>query len=104
MKHAVPHDLGQDLAKKVADSAFASYAQKFAKYDPKSNWMSPTRANISFSVKGMTLSGSLEVSSTAIEMDLDVPFLLRPFKGTAISVIEGEIREWIKKAKAGEIK
>ena len=104
MKHAVPHDLGQDLARKVAEAAFASYAQKFAKYQPKANWVTPTRANISFGVKGMTLSGSLEVSSTAIEMDLDVPFLLKPFKGTAISVIEGEIREWIKKAKAGEIK
>lgn len=104
MKHAVPHDLGQDLAKKVAESAFASYAQKFAKYEPKATWVTPARANISFSVKGMTLGGTLEVSSNAIEMDLDVPFLLRPFKGTAISVIEGEIREWIKKAKAGEIK
>jgi hypothetical protein len=103
MKHAVPHDLGQDLAKKVADSAFASYAKKFGKYNPKSSWVSPNRANISFSVKGMTLSGTLEVSATTIEMDLDVPFLLKPFKGTAISVIEGEIREWIKKAKAGEI-
>jgi putative polyhydroxyalkanoic acid system protein len=103
MKHAVPHDLGQELAKKVADSAFASYAQKFGKYDPKSVWVSPTRANISFSVKGMTLKGTLEVSSTTIEMDLDVPFLLRPFKGTAISVIEGEIKHWITKAKAGEI-
>jgi hypothetical protein len=52
----------------------------------------------------MTLKGSLEVSPTSIDMDLDVPFLLKPFKGTAISVIEGEIKEWIKRAKAGEIK
>ena len=103
MKHAVPHDLGQDMAKKVADAAFASYAKKFAKYNPTANWVSPKRANISFGVKGMTLSGTLEVSATTIEMDLDVPFLLKPFKGTAISVIEGEINEWIKKAKAGEI-
>jgi hypothetical protein len=104
MKHAVHHDLGQDLAKKVADAAFASYAQKFAKYSPKADWTSPKHANISFSVKGMTLTGSLEVSATAIEMDLDVPFLLKPFKGTAIAVIEGEIKEWIAKAKAGEVK
>jgi hypothetical protein len=104
MKHAVHHDLGQDLAKKVAESALASYAQKFAKYEPKSNWVSPTRANISFSVKGMTLTGALLVSATTIEMDLDVPFLLRPFKGKAISVIEGEIKEWIQKARAGEIR
>jgi hypothetical protein len=103
MKHAVPHDLGQDLAKKVADAAFASYARKFEKYKPTSTWVSQNRANISFSVKGMMLTGALEVTSSAIEMDLDVPFLLKPFKGTAISVIETEIKEWIKKAKAGEI-
>jgi len=104
MKHAVPHDLGEDLAKKVAESAFASYAQKFAKYSPVADWVTPKKANISFSVKGMTLRGSLEVSATSIDMDLDVPFLLKPFKGTAISVIEGEIRAWINKARAGEIK
>ena len=103
MKHAVVHDLGQDLAKKVAESAFASYAKKFEKYSPKADWVTPKRANISFSVKGMTLTGTLEVSASTIEMDLDVPFLLKPFKGTAISVIEGEIREWIEKARAGEI-
>jgi hypothetical protein len=28
-----------------------------------------------------------------------VPFLLRPFKSQALGVIEGEINEWIKKAK-----
>jgi hypothetical protein len=104
MKHAVPHDLGQDLAKKVAESAFASYQQKFAKYSPTADWVTPKRANISFSVKGMTLKGSLEVSASSIDMDLDVPFLLKPFKGTAISVIEGEIKEWIRKARAGELK
>jgi hypothetical protein len=104
MKHAVPHDLGQDLAKKVAEAAFASYAQKFSRYSPKADWTSPKHANISFSVKGMTLSGALEVSDKTIEMDLDVPFLLKPFKGTAIGVIEDEIRAWIAKAKAGEIK
>jgi hypothetical protein len=103
MNHVVTHDLGEDLAKKVAEAAFASYAKKFEKYKPTANWVTPTRAKISFSVKGMTLSGSLAVSAKTIEMDLDVPFLLKPFKGTAISVIEGEIREWIQKAKSGQI-
>jgi hypothetical protein len=103
MKHAVPHDLGPERAKKVAEAALSSYAQKFAKYQPQASWTSDTRANISFTVKGMSLKGALEVRSNAIEMDLDVPFLLRPFQGTAIGVIEGEIKEWIAKAKAGEI-
>jgi hypothetical protein len=34
---------------------------------------------------------------------MEVPFLLRPFKNQAISVIEGEIREWIEKARTGAV-
>jgi hypothetical protein len=101
MKHVVQHDLGQERAKKVAEEALRSYTEKFAKYSPKANWVSPNRADISFSVKGMTLGGTLEVTEKSIEMDLEVPFLLRPFKGQALGVIESEIKEWIQKAKAG---
>jgi hypothetical protein len=103
MKHSVPHDLGQEKAKKAAESALANYSQKFAKYSPQTRWVSDNKANISFNIKGVTLSGSMEVLSNAITMDLDVPFLFRPFKGQALSIIEGEIKEWIAKAKKGEV-
>ena len=103
MKHSVTHDLGQERAKQAADAAIAAYAQKFAKYQPQTTWTSPTRANISFNIKGMKLSGSLEVLPRSIDLDLDVPFLLRPFKSQAISVIEAEIREWIDKARSGNV-
>ena len=103
MKHLVQHDLGQERAKKVAEAAIQSYEEKFAKYSPKASWVTPSRAAISFSVKGMTLSGFLDVQPSSIEMDLDVPFFLKPFKGQALGVIEGEIREWIARAKAGEV-
>lgn len=103
MKHVVSHDLGQARAKAAAEAAFGAYAQKFAKYSPKVNWTSTNKAEISFQVKGFTLSGSLEVLDRSIEMDLDVPFLLKPFKGQALSVIEGEIKEWIQKAKTGAV-
>lgn len=103
MKHAVSHDLGQERARQVAEAALNAYKQKFAKYHPQSNWVSPTKADISFSVKGMTLRGALEVLPTTIEMDLDVPFLLKPFKGAAIEAIDSEIREWIGKAKSGAL-
>jgi hypothetical protein len=100
MKHSVPHDLGQARAKKVADSALSTYAQKYSNYSPKVTWTSENRAEISFKVKGMALNGVLEVLERSIDLDIDVPFLLRPFKSQALSVIEGEINEWIKKAKA----
>jgi hypothetical protein len=103
MKHAVHHNLGQEKAKQVAQAAFAAYQDRYAKYAPQANWVSDRRAEISFSVKGMKLSGAMQVSPTEIEMELDVPFVLRPFKGKALGVIEEEIKKWISKAQAGEI-
>lgn len=100
MKHSVPHDLGQERAKKVAESALTAYARKYANYNPQVTWPSANRADIAFKVKGMALNGSLEVLERSIDLDIDVPFLLRPFKSQALGVIESEINEWIKKAKA----
>jgi hypothetical protein len=100
MKHSVPHDLGQERAKKVTEAALGSYAAKFAKYNPTTTWTTPNKAQISFSVKGMSLKGGIEVKDKTIDLDLDVPFLLRPFQGQAVSVIDGEIRAWLAKEKA----
>jgi Putative polyhydroxyalkanoic acid system protein (PHA_gran_rgn) len=100
MKHSVPHELGQERAKKVAESALSTYAQKYSNYNPTVTWTTPNRAELSFKVKGMSLSGVVEVLDRSIDLDIDVPFLLRPFKSQALGVIEGEINEWIKKAKA----
>ncbi|MGC4065486.1 MAG: polyhydroxyalkanoic acid system family protein [Polyangiaceae bacterium] len=100
MKHEVPHDLGQAKAREVAEKAFAAYQSKFAEYQPKVNWTSDKTAEISFSVKGMTLAGNVEVTDKVIAIDLDVPFILRPFKGKAMEVIDAEIRQWIGRAKA----
>jgi len=103
MKHVVTHGLGFDTAKKVAEHAMDSYKQRFSQYSPSARWVDDKRADITFNVKGVSLSGSLEVNDKDIEMELEVPFLLRPFKGKALSVIEEEIKNWVAKAKAGEI-
>ena len=103
MKHSVSHDLGREKARKVADAALASYKEKLAQYEPQATWVSETKADINFRVKGFTLSGTLGVTDTSIDMELAVPFLLRPFQGTALGVIEREIGVWLNKAKTGEI-
>src|SRR5882724_10113684 len=96
MKHSVPHDLGQERAKKVAESALSTYAN----YNATVTWNNPNRAELSFRVKGMSISGTVEVLDRSIDLDIEVPFLLRPFKSQALGVIDGEINEWINKAKA----
>ncbi|HSN98904.1 MAG TPA: polyhydroxyalkanoic acid system family protein [Candidatus Nanopelagicales bacterium] len=103
MKHVVPHDLDQDTARRVTDKAFSAYKDRFAEYNPTLQWVNDQRAEVGFSAKGISLKGAFELKPGQIEMDLDVPFLLRPFKGKAISVIDEEIKRWIGKAKAGEL-
>jgi hypothetical protein len=98
MKHQVPHALGQQKAKQVAIQALASYQKRFAEYDPRVEWTGDSCAKIGFSVKGLKLNGAIEVFADKFDLDLDVPFILRPFRGKALSVIEEEIKKWIAKA------
>lgn len=103
MKHTVAHDLGREQAKRVAEAAWNSYSGRFSKYSPSCKWETDHKANIGFNVKGVSLKGWLEVNDRDIALDLEVPFLLRPFKGQALQVIEEEIRSWIGKSKAGQL-
>jgi hypothetical protein len=103
MKHTVPHDLGREKAKQATEAAFAKYQSKYADYAPTVRWVSDDVAELSFSIKGLALSGGVVVRDSEIEMELNVPFLLRPFQKTAIGVVETEIKRWIDKAKTGKI-
>ncbi len=103
MKHEIPHDLEPAIARIVASRALDSYRARFADYHPRVEWVSERDANIEFHVKGLRLHGSVNLLPHAIQFDLDVPFVLKLFKGRAIDVIEREVRHWIAKAKAGEL-
>jgi Putative polyhydroxyalkanoic acid system protein (PHA_gran_rgn) len=103
MKHSVPHDLGRAKAKRVAEAAWGSYSSRFSSYNPTCDWQNEYSANIGFKVKGIALKGAIDVGEQEIALDLDVPFLLRPFKGQALKVIEEEIQRWIGKSRAGEL-
>ena len=103
MKHLIAHDLDESMAKQVADRAFESYQKRFLDYHPKMKWVGDKDAAIEFSVKGLKLHGSIGIRPRAIELDLDVPFVFRLFKSKAIDVIEREVKNWIGKAKRGEL-
>ncbi len=103
MKHSVPHDLSLELARKAADAALQSYKARFAEYDPQVVWVHDRLAEVTFNVKGLSMKGSFEITDTAVDMDMEVPLLLRPFKSKALEVIEVQIRQWIDKARKGEL-
>ena len=103
MKHTIAHDLSPALAKKATERAFAAYAARFTEYNPVVTWTGETHASISFKVKGVSLKGTFELVPRAVEMNLDVPFVLKLFQKRAIEVIDGEVREWLEKARTGQL-
>ena len=103
MRHLVSHELTPEQARRVAERAFASYAERYAKYEPKLTWLDATRARASFHAKGISLGGTIELQPGAIAFELEVPWLLRPFQSRAVAVVEREVRLWEQAAERGEL-
>jgi len=103
MKHTIKHDLDLALAKKACVKAFEAYSEKFEKYSPTAVWKSDTQAEIGFDAKGVKLGGTVGLRPKEIDVEMNVPFLFKPFQSKAIDLVEGEIRKWVEKAKNGEL-
>ncbi|NNE19227.1 MAG: hypothetical protein HKN10_12205 [Myxococcales bacterium] len=104
MEHIIKHDLSPELAKKAADKAAEHYTKKWEKYDAKSTWVTDDTAEITFRVKGVNVSASVEMQpgQAVIEMQ-KVPLLLRPFKNMALDVVHRMMAKWIERARNGEL-
>jgi hypothetical protein len=103
MKHIINHSLGQELARKTISAAWNEYQWRFSKYNPILNWNSENLAAVGFNAKGLRFNGTFEIKSDRIEVELDVPLIMRPFKGLALGAVEREVERWISKAKTGQI-
>jgi hypothetical protein len=103
MDHEIPHDLQPEQARKVARQALQHYAERFAKYSPQVTWADEQRAAVAFTVKGVRLEGGITVEPGRFRIRLEVPFLLRPFRGRALKVIDTEVQGWVAKAKSAAV-
>lgn len=103
MKHTIKHGISDELAKKATKKAFESYIERFSDFNPQADWVSEKKANIAFSVKGKKLDGTVDLLPGAIDLEMSVPFLFKPFEKKAVGVIESEIQKWIERAKNGEL-
>ncbi len=103
MKHLVSHSLSIDVAKRVTERAFSSYRQRYEKHELRLRWLNETQARVSFSAKGIKLSGTFEITPAGFAFDLKVPLLLRLFQRRAVAAIEREVRFWTQRAQAGEL-
>lgn len=103
MEHRIEHDLSPELARKAVKGAVASYSEKLAHYSPSVQWRGDDQVDVGFKAKGISLTGTLKLEPNAVVVHMDVPLLLRPFKKTALHVIETQVREWVEKAKTGQV-
>jgi len=103
VRHRVLHHLDTATARRVADRAWETYKVRFPRYEPEIRWLDDRRARLSFSARGLRVTGSLELSTGCIELDVKVPVALRLFKGRAMALIEEEMRRWIARAEAGDL-
>ena len=103
MTYDIPHDLTFDLAKLAAEKAAEAYGKRFAEYEYTAKWVSNDRVELGFTVVGKRLEGAMTVKKDRLELELEVPFMFRPFRGKALEIIEREARVWLDKAKRGEL-
>ncbi len=103
MKHRISHDLDLETARKATRKALESYQERFAKYEPHAVWKDDDNASVSFRAKGLKLVGDFRITASAIEIDLAVPFLLKPFGKLAIDVVEREVAKWVAEARKGNL-
>lgn len=103
MQHRVRHGIGRALAIQATRAAMESYSTKYGAYSPKTRWTSDHEARVVFQAKGITLEGSIEVLDDEVVLEMDIPFLLRPFQRRGLEIVEREIHAWCARAERGEL-
>jgi hypothetical protein len=102
MKHRIPHDLPHATARVATRHALEAYQRQLAEFSPDGEWLDEDRARVRFTAAGRTFDGLVEVTPSAVSLELEVPLIFRPFTGIALGVVEREIRGWIERARRGE--
>ena len=103
MEHTIEHDLDLPTAKRAIDGAMKSYAERLSDYSPRFEWTSDSAGEFGFEALGVKVTGELAVDDGKIDVAIDVPFILRPFRKRALAIIEREVRDWVARAKNGEV-
>lgn len=103
MVHTISHDLDDALTRRALEAAFAAYHARFARYDPTLAWEDDGRARFGFRVQGRALQGTLRLRPQALEIEMEVPLVLRVFEGRARRAVEAEVQRWIERARAGAL-
>lgn len=103
MKQTITHDLDQELARKAANAALKQYQTRFPTAQIHAQWQGPDQAVVEMKLRGFTLKPRISLRPHAIDVEIDIPLLARPFEGKARALIERELAVWLQRAKNGEL-
>ena len=103
MKKVIPHDLDKAKAKKVIDKAVEAYADDAAQYSPDFKWINDSTAKLTLTVMRKQITADITLNDKDVTLDVTVPPAFKIFEKKALSLVDEEVKKWLKKAKAGAI-
>ena len=95
MKHAIKHPLSPDRAKKMLDRLFGVYGEHYKEYDLETSWSDEKTAQIGMKVKGREITGQVKVCDDCYEVDIELPAIVRMFKGRIRKELDDTVAEWV---------
>jgi hypothetical protein len=96
-----PAPLDHASVRALIEEAMAFYKGRYPRYSPSLSWHAEDRAEVSVHVRGFSLTGHISLLRDALEVVVDVPFLLRPFQKLAIARVEEEVSRWLRGERPG---
>ena len=98
MKHSVEHPLEPARARDLLDRALATYREHYAENSVETSWIDERTAAVDFEVTGRRVAGCITVCDDCYDIDLRLPWMLRPFKRRIAESFETELQRWIARA------
>jgi hypothetical protein len=103
LRHTIKHELPPEQLRRAVSKFAEVYCERYKQYETSAEWRADDCVEVRFRVKGVKLSGRLELRPSEIGIDMDVPLPLRLFKSRAVQSIEETVKPWLAAAKRGEL-
>lgn len=95
MRQTVPHSLAPGEARELIERALETYRRHYPEHSIESEWGDVETARVGFHVTGRRIDGTIRICADCYEVDVDLPWILRPFGGRIAGAIEEELRRWV---------
>jgi len=97
MRIAVPHNTTREEAKQKIEQRLSHLEKQYGHYvtDIDKNWEGD-RLHFNVKAKGMTGTGSVEITDNEVILDGKLPLMARPFESRIKSTIEREAESMFK--------